>query len=241
MYTGLASTPAMYQFCRSNIGVDGAVMVTASHLPEDRNGFKFFCGSNGGLNKHDIDILGDYASKCAREWHDLGIIPPSTTGADHVRCSEVVDYMPTYFKFLEKALRREVYAGEGSKKQYPLEGLKIVLNAGNGCGYFFNDILKELGADVSHSIHLNPTGQFSGKTGIPNPEYSAMIDETVEYCKKGDADIGIMLDTDADRCGFVVPSKDAVGKYEALNRNRLIALLGVIFSKVSEKTSSLGA
>ena len=225
----------MYQFCRSNIGVDGAVMVTASHLPEDRNGFKFFCGSNGGLNKHDIDILGDYASKCAREWHDLGIIPPSTTGADHVRCSEVVDYMPTYYNFLEKALRREVYAGEGAKKPYPLEGLKIVLNAGNGCGYFFNDILKELGADVSHSIHLNPTGQFPAKTGIPNPEYSAMIDETVEYCKKGNADIGIMLDTDADRCGFVVPSKDMKGEYEALNRNRLIALLGVIFSKVRKK------
>ena len=32
---------------------DGAVMITASHLPSHRNGFKFFTQS-GGLNKQDI-------------------------------------------------------------------------------------------------------------------------------------------------------------------------------------------
>lgn len=32
---------------------DGAIMITASHLPAHRNGFKFFTKS-GGLNKQDI-------------------------------------------------------------------------------------------------------------------------------------------------------------------------------------------
>lgn len=32
---------------------DGAIMITASHLPSHRNGFKFFSKS-GGLNNQDI-------------------------------------------------------------------------------------------------------------------------------------------------------------------------------------------
>ena len=32
---------------------DGAIMVTASHLPFNRNGFKFFT-KDGGLDKKDI-------------------------------------------------------------------------------------------------------------------------------------------------------------------------------------------
>jgi hypothetical protein len=86
-YTGLASTPAMFEFCRSDM-CDGAVMVTASHLPEDRNGFKFFT-KNGGLTKNDIEILAERASICARQWHDIGVVPPSS-GKDGVYCSSWV-------------------------------------------------------------------------------------------------------------------------------------------------------
>ena len=32
---------------------DGAVMITASHLPYNRNGFKYF-SKNGGLDKEDV-------------------------------------------------------------------------------------------------------------------------------------------------------------------------------------------
>ena len=51
---GLASTPAMFmstifeEFC-----CDGAIMITASHLPYNRNGFKYF-DRKGGLDKEDI-------------------------------------------------------------------------------------------------------------------------------------------------------------------------------------------
>lgn len=41
---------------------DGAVMITASHLPAHRNGFKFFTKS-GGLNNQDIaEVLGFLSS-----------------------------------------------------------------------------------------------------------------------------------------------------------------------------------
>ncbi len=145
--------------------------------------------------------------------------------------------MPSYEEFLRNAILHE--CGSTSKSSTaslitsPLSGLRIVLNAGNGSGYFFNKILKDLGADVSNSIHLTPDGTFPA-SGVPNPEYSAMIDETKSVCEKCEADIGIMLDTDADRCGFIVPRSDGTTlRYEALNRNRLIALLAVIFQTAS--------
>ena len=40
---------------------DGAIIITASHLPFNRNGFKFFTGE-GGLEKGDIaDLLANAA------------------------------------------------------------------------------------------------------------------------------------------------------------------------------------
>lgn len=238
-YTGLASTPAMFQFCRSDL-VDGAVMVTASHLPQDRNGLKFFTKS-GGLTKRDIEVLAEKACSFAREWHDMGVVPPSS-GNEGVYCSSWVDYMPTYESFLKSAICREIQPPSMAQPTslegtLPLAGLRIVLNAGNGSGYFFNEILHGLGADVSNSIHLTPDGTFPG-IGAPNPEYGAMIDETKIACENCSADIGIMLDTDADRCGFILPrgradGGDGVRRYEALNRNRLIALLAVIYQSCS--------
>ena len=209
---------------------DGGVMATASHLPVDRNGFKFFTKENGGFTKHDVARLVELASLRAQYWHDMGTTPPKS-GDGAVFCSEWVDWMPNYASTLSKALVREV----DSIEDKPLAGLKIVLNSGNGSGGFFHDVLLNLGADVSASIHIEPNGAFPAY--VPNPETSAMVHETIQVCETSNADIGIMFDTDADRCGFVVPRTIAVdgtkSNYEPLNRNRLIALLGVIFSRTS--------
>ena len=44
---------------------DGAIMITASHLPFQRNGFKFFT-EDGGLEKADItDVLSRAAEAAA--------------------------------------------------------------------------------------------------------------------------------------------------------------------------------
>ena len=54
---GLASTPAMFMttvldgYC-----FDGSIMLTASHLPFNRNGLKFFT-VDGGLEKKDITAI----------------------------------------------------------------------------------------------------------------------------------------------------------------------------------------
>ena len=54
---GLASTPAMFMSTIfEDFKCDGAIMITASHLPFNRNGFKYF-DKDGGLNKADITAI----------------------------------------------------------------------------------------------------------------------------------------------------------------------------------------
>lgn len=138
--------------------------------------------------------------------------------------------MPHYKDTLKNAILREV----GSESSTPLAGLKIVVNPGNGAGCFFNELLRDLGADVENSLHLTPDGTFPQSSGVPNPEKKAMVEETMRACDACNADIGVMFDTDADRSGFVLPRNindtGVKSDYEPLNRNRLIALLSVVFS-----------
>lgn len=223
VYTGVATTPSLFHFCRAGF-CDGAVMVTASHLPSDRNGFKLFT-ANGGFQKNDVRLMNGLAADFAQKWHDVEGMMPPTSGGEGVFCSEWVDFMPYYASTLQEAICKEV----GSASDKPLQGLKIVLNAGNGSGGFFNKVLEGLGADVSASIGIEPDGTFP--RGIPNPEKKQMMADTIAACQEVEADLGILLDTDADRSGFVVPVGN--NQYEPLNRNRLIALLSVVFSRTS--------
>ena len=166
-------------------------IVTASHLPEDKNGVKFFAKDVGGLSKNNIDELIELAQGEARSWYDLGLLPPSS-GNTGVLCSELVDYLPFYKETLKQAILREV----GSSSSKPLSDINIVVNPGNGAGYFFNDILKDLGANVEGSIHLTPDGTFPDTFGVPNPEKKDMVEETMRACEANNADIGVMFDTE---------------------------------------------
>ena len=106
--------------------------------------------------------------------------------------------MPHYGETLKRAVAREVgwEASSSSEGLLPLSGLKIVVNPGSGAGCFFVDVLRDLGADVSGSIHIVPDGTFPVTFGVPNPEKKAMVDETMRACAACGADLGIMFDTE---------------------------------------------
>jgi phosphomannomutase len=229
----LASTPAMaWIVTQQQRQCEAAVMVTASHLPVDKNGLKVF--TRKGWSKESVERLGALAIEFAQaQFSDgstssqLALGPysePSLVGA-----TDWVSFFPSYVKSLQDAVLCETQCTETASPQ-PLKGLKIVVNAGHGSGSFLAQALEALGADaLSGSINVTPDGAFPA--GVPNPEDKRMVAVTQQQCQAVRADLGIMLDTDADRCGFIVPSLDGSGSYEALNRNRLIALLGVAFSR----------
>lgn len=199
---GMSSTPAMFM-TTVDLHSDAAIQITASHHPFDRNGLKFFIGT-GGLEGSDIAeilVLASNGEECISE-----------------KKGEVcaIDYMKDYAARLRNMIIQEV--GRGEK---PLADYHIIVDAGNGVGGFYaNDVLAPLGADVSGSQFLEPDGMFPNH--IPNPENKQAIDSICEAVKKNNADFGVIFDTDVDRAGCV----DSDGN--EINRNRLIAIASYI-------------
>lgn len=199
---GLASTPAMFM-TTVDLHTDAAIQITASHHPFDRNGLKFFTRS-GGLEGSDISEILELASS-----------------EEEIICEEKgkvidCDYMTDYAARLRDMIIREV--GKGDK---PLLDYKIVVDAGNGVGGFYaENVLKPLGADITGSQFLEPDGMFPNH--IPNPEDKTAMKSICDAVVANNADLGVIFDTDVDRAGCV----DKNGK--EINRNRLIALAAYI-------------
>jgi phosphomannomutase len=204
---GLASTPAMFMSTVLNgYHYDGAIMITASHLPFNRNGLKFFT-VNGGLEKNDISEIIEIA-----ENHELSLVPVAAKALK-------VDFMSAYALYLVDRIRKCV----DDKEHYynPLHGFKIIVDAGNGAGGFFaKKVLEPLGADTYGSQFLEPDGHFPNH--VPNPEDKFAMQSVCSATIANGADLGIIFDTDVDRAGAV----DKNGK--EINRNRIIALMASI-------------
>lgn len=218
---GLASTPAMFMSTvDKNTQCDGAVMLTASHLPFNRNGMKFFT-PDGGLDKGGIgEILGDSGTRDS----GLGISKPVPERSRRVEGGtrgslEVLDFISVYSGILVDFIRSAVNHPVDYDK--PLAGQNIIVDAGNGAGGFFaTKILEPLGADISGSQFLDPDGNFPNHS--PNPENPAAMKAIQEAVIRNKADLGIIFDTDVDRAAIV----DETGS--EINRNRLIALISSI-------------
>ncbi len=204
---GLASTPAMFMTTiHEKTGVEGGVMLTASHLPFNRNGMKFFT-EKGGFDKGNISDLLQIAAK-------EDFLVAETKGR-----VKGIDFISEYANFLVETIRKGVH--DATQYNTPLAGLKIIVDAGNGAGGFFaGKVLEPLGADISGSQYLNPDGRFPNH--VPNPEDPEAMDSICAAVIREKADLGIIFDTDVDRAALV----DAGGY--AINRNNLIALISCV-------------
>ncbi len=203
---GLASTPAMFMSTiYKEFNFDGAIMLTASHLPFNRNGLKFFT-KNGGLEKADISAILEIAKDVKLKDDELTI---------KIQYADLMSvYSNRFVEQIREALNSEDYL-------LPLKGFKIVVDAGNGAGGFYaTEVLAKLGADISGSQFLNPDGNFPNH--IPNPEDKIAMESIQQAVVKNSADLGIIFDTDVDRAAVVDNQGNPV------NRNGLVALMAAI-------------
>ncbi|MEO1131414.1 MAG: phosphomannomutase/phosphoglucomutase [Cyanobacteria bacterium J06639_1] len=208
---GMASTPAMFvSTVAPGFECDGAIMLTASHLPFNRNGLKFFT-AQGGLEKSNIrEIL----SLAESQGGQVSAQSPADSGEVTER-----DFMAVYTDRLVQMIRDGVDAP--GDRDRPLAGLKIVVDAGNGAGGFYaSQVLEPLGANTTGSQFLDPDGTFPNH--VPNPENAEAMASLRQAVKAHQADFGIIFDTDVDRSAAVD------GDGNDLNRNRLIALMAAI-------------
>ena len=202
---GLASTPAMFMSTiLPETHADGSVMLTASHLPFNRNGMKFFT-AEGGFEKSDITELLELAAETPAR---------SVKEMPHHPCALIERY---------SRLLREKISSELGGEAKPLTGMHIVVDAGNGAGGFFaTEVLAPLGADISGSLYLEPDGKFPNH--VPNPEDAAAMEAIRGAVLQNKADLGLIFDTDVDRMSAVLPDG------RELNRNALIAMMAALLA-----------
>ena len=207
---GMATTPAMFMsIVFDDTHFDGSVMITASHLPFNRNGLKFF-DSDGGLEHEDITAVLELSDA----------LDVKKISAADISKSGVYNLIDAYAAHLRRAICTGLGAGEGDK---PLRGLKIVVDSGNGAsGFFVDKILQPLGADTAGSQFLEPDGSFPNH--IPNPENKAAMKAIQDATVKNGADLGLIFDTDVDRMSAVLSDGSEV------NRDAIIAMVAAILA-----------
>lgn len=228
--SGLSSTPAMFMSTVfMDYKCDGAVMITASHLPYERNGFKFFI-REGGLNKEEISELLRIAEsdETIENFEREHLLTCMLASSEKENKPVKVDLMEAYSKFLRVKIKDEVQDAENY--HYPLTGLKIVVDAGNGAGGFYaGSILEPLGADVSGSQFLEPDGYFPNHPA--NPEDKEAMESLSRRVVETGADLGIIFDTDVDRAAAV----DGQGR--EISRNKIVALAAAMVAETNPKTA----
>lgn len=205
---GMATTPAMFMATQFDMpNADGSVMITASHLPMERNGLKFFT-REGGLESEDLSALVASAETLA----------PDFALTAEKKAVESYDFMTDYAAHLRRLICSGLDAAEEDK---PLAGLHIAVDAGNGAGGFYvSGVLEPLGADCSGSQFLEPDGSFPNH--IPNPENKEAMESISRAVTANGADLGLIFDTDVDRAAAVA----STGKEIA--RNGIVALAAAI-------------
>lgn len=172
---GLGGTEEVY-WAAQQPGVDGGVMVTASHNPMDYNGMKLVRGGaipisgDSGLRALEAKVLASNAKAPGT--------PPVMTPADY-RAS----YVEHLLGYIEPAR---------------LKPLKIVVNSGNGTAGLVIDALAPHLPFEFVRVHHTPDGDFPN--GIPNPLLPEMRADTIAAVQQNGAAFGVAWDGDFDRC-----------------------------------------
>ncbi|MCH7867201.1 MAG: phosphomannomutase [Myxococcales bacterium] len=177
LHIGTCGTEEVY-FATFHYGVDGGIVVTASHNPKDYNGMKF-------VREDSRPISGDTGlfeiQRLAEEnQFELAETPGSLEPLDHR--SAYIEHLLTYFD-----------ASQCSP-------LKIVVNAGNGGAGSVIDALEGSLPYEFIKVHHEPDGNFPN--GVPNPLVPENRPPTIDKIKETGADLGIAWDGDFDRCFF---------------------------------------
>lgn len=197
---GLCGTEGVY-FATFSLGVDGGIMVTASHNPPDYNGMKF-------VREGSRPISGDTGLKDIRALAEAGQFgTPARPGT-----VTSVDTGPAYLAHLLSYVDVK-----------RLKPLKIVCNAGNGgAGLVVDQLEPHLPFQFVKVFH-EPDGTFPN--GVPNPMLEQNHAPVVDAIRKSGADLGIAWDGDYDRCFFF----DASGKF--IEGYYIVGLLASVFLK----------
>lgn len=175
---GICGTEMIY-FATAHLKLDGGIMITASHNPQDYNGMKL-------VRQESRPISGDSGLKEIEDLAIAGNFEPVSQPAGQVT---EVDIMAEYVEHLLTYIDIEA-----------LKPLKVIVNAGNGCAGPVIDKLEKYLPFEFIKVNHEPDGSFPH--GVPNPLLVENREATAKVVREARADVGIAWDGDFDRCFF---------------------------------------
>ena len=182
---GLCATPMLYYSIR-HLDTGGGVMVTGSHNPPEFNGFKICIGPD--------TIYGD-------DIQELRTIMENDRYASGKGSFHQENVAQAYQDHLFKGVTIR-------------EGLKVVIDGGNGVGGFFTvPLLERFGCSVT-PLYCEMDGRFPNH--FPDPTVEENLTGLIDLVREEKADIGIAFDGDADRIGVVTDKGEIVRGDEVL-------------------------
>ncbi len=181
---GLCGTEEVYHavFSQADQGVDGGIMITASHNPAGYNGMKL-------VQREARPVSGD-----------SGLLDIGEKVVDQQWIKQLEEKYAAQSGKYELAQDKSAYIKHliSSIGLHKLKPLTIVANPGNGCAGPVIDLLEKELPFTFIKIHDTPDGTFPN--GVPNPLLHEKRAVTAEAVQQHNADLGIAWDGDFDRC-----------------------------------------
>ena len=173
---GQCGTEMIY-FATAHLKLDGGVMITASHNPEEYNGMKF-------VRQEARPISGDTGLRELEAQVADGELPAIADVSGKVEQLDIAeDYVKHILSYVDVA---------------KLKPLKVVVNAGNGAAGPILDVMEKYLPFELVKVHHQPDGSFPN--GVPNPLLPENREATAKAVRESGADAGVAWDGDFDRC-----------------------------------------
>ena len=177
---GLSPTPTI-QFAVKRFGLDGAIIVTASHNPPEYNGIKVVASDGVEIDRGQEKEIESvfFGEKFSRvPWGEIGLFEP------------FVGAIETY----KEAVKSHIDVDAIKERSF-----NVVVDPANSVGALVTpDLLRELGCKVT-TINANLDGHFPGRTPEPRPDTLMQLSKAV---RAFGTELGVAHDGDADRCIF---------------------------------------
>jgi phosphomannomutase len=182
---GMVGTEMLY-FAVGDLGLDGGIMVTASHNPKQYTGMKI-------VRRGALPVGGESGLLDVRDRAVAGGWRPGERG--EIRTEDI------WGRFVDRVLSFVDVAS--------LKPLRVVIDAANGmAGTMLPPVLERLPMVEVVRCYFEPDGAFPNHE--PNPLLPENREFIVEKTRTADADFGVAFDGDADRCFFVDDTGDFV-------------------------------
>jgi len=194
-------TPAVSIHCRNN-KYDLGVMITASHNPAKFNGLKIKTPEGSSADKPLTDKVESFLGRCKPKYIDVAVAKKKSLLVSK-------DLTAEYIEFLRKFI---------NVKRIKKLKLKVLVDVMYGSGdNFVERILGPSNIKIDY-LHNETNPSFGGIR--PEPIASS-LGELIAKMKRGEYDLGIVLDGDADRIAMV----DGKGNY--INAQVILPLLAI--------------